>query len=108
MLLLAHRDRETIVLETSDGSIEIRLSGLETGQPRIGIEAPGSVRIIRRPQSDQADPLSTSADERRVEGAVADDEVPWWLHPDDLEVTSTENIRRGAAPAGDWDDDVLL
>lgn len=52
MLLLAQHEREIIVLETSDGPIEVRLSRHGGDEARIGIDAPKSVRIIRRASHD--------------------------------------------------------
>ncbi|MCP5306116.1 MAG: carbon storage regulator [Chromatiaceae bacterium] len=82
MLLLAHHERETIILETSDGPIELRLSGLSGEQTRIGIDAPPAVRVIRRGASH-----SGYADNLALDRALADEE-DWWLHPDELAVAS--------------------
>jgi sRNA-binding carbon storage regulator CsrA len=72
MLLLAQTAHETIVLETRDGPIELRLHLIEGKQARIGIEAPSSVRVVRR-----SDPS--------VQKQISDplDDAEWWRHPDD-------------------------
>jgi hypothetical protein len=113
LLLLAHHDRETIVLETSDGPIEIRFSRLDSSEPRIGIDAPRAVRIIRRPTSGGdslppampspvPEPMAADGDTgfalEQTPGLMAaspiasvtspmgtdDREIDdWWQHPDD-------------------------
>jgi hypothetical protein len=72
MLLLAQQAHETIVLETRDGPIELRLQLIDGQQARIGIEAPASVRVIRR-----------SAPAGESPAADVLDDAHWWRHPDD-------------------------
>lgn len=93
MLLLAQHERETIILETSDGPIEVRLTRLDDHEARIGIDAPSTVRIIRREDA----PATPSLPHR----AEAQDE-PWWSHPDDKAADSGAGI-----VAFDWDADSL-
>ena len=93
MLLLAHHEHETIILETSDGPIEVRLSRLDGPQARIGIDAPKSVRIIRKDTADGGMPadLSQPAEPLPLEALPVEalhtesDEEPWWRHPDEVE-----------------------
>lgn len=100
MLLLAHDEREVIVLETSDGPIEIRLSCLDSDRPRIGIEAPRCVRIIRKAllQSGEAAAAPVPAEQ---------EEEPWWHHPDDAWSHPTAQAGQGETRARDWEDDLL-
>ncbi|MCB1798882.1 MAG: carbon storage regulator [Gammaproteobacteria bacterium] len=100
MLLLAHHDRETIILETSDGPIEVRLSRLGGAEPRIGIDAPKSVRIIRK----QAQ-IEECFDSPLM---LTGDEDVWWLHPEEAEsVTSSDSFDGVQLAQRDWDDGTL-
>ena len=47
MLVLTRRANESIILETSDGPIEVKLTAIDGAQVRIGIRAPKSVGIVR-------------------------------------------------------------
>jgi carbon storage regulator len=47
MLVLTRRENQTIILETADGPIEIKLTDIDGAQVRIGIRAPRSVGIVR-------------------------------------------------------------
>ena len=98
MLLLAQHERETIVLETSDGPIEVRLSCTEGTRARIGIEAPRSVRIIRRPVKPES-LAATGFD------APTDDDN-WWFHPDD-HATDRQRTAQTSDILADWDDGSL-
>lgn len=131
MLLLAHHDREIIILETTDGPIEIRFSRLDSTQPRIGIDAPRAVRIIRRPAADGDASLpshshssagagfgsgighesamhggSLSSAGVAIDGVVEAldaDADAWWHHPDDDVAGAADN---GGLP--DDDDELLI
>ena len=102
MLLLAQNSREVILLETTDGTIELRITRIEGDEARIGIEVPQSVRIIRQaleqpptePPPDApntVDSVSASRPAPGPEGAMVDFQTesatqentgdPWWLHP---------------------------
>jgi len=47
MLVLTRRENDSIILETSDGPIEVKLTAIDGAQVRIGIKAPKSVGIVR-------------------------------------------------------------
>lgn len=48
MLVLTRREGESIVLETSDGPIRVKLVAYKSNtETSVGIEAPESVRIMR-------------------------------------------------------------
>lgn len=47
MLLLTRRPNESILLYTSDGVVEIKVSDIKGNQTRIGIDAPKSIKILR-------------------------------------------------------------
>lgn len=47
-LILERKDGQRIILETSDGTIEIVLYNAQKGRTKIGIEAPETVKIIRK------------------------------------------------------------
>lgn len=47
MLVLTRRENDSIILETSDGPIEVKLTAIDGAQVRIGIRAPKSVSIVR-------------------------------------------------------------
>ena len=47
MLVLTRRENDSIILETSDGPIEVMLTAIDGAQVRIGIKAPKSVGIVR-------------------------------------------------------------
>jgi carbon storage regulator len=47
MLTLTRRPNETVVIETSDGTIYITVSGIKGNQVRINFEAPDDVDIWR-------------------------------------------------------------
>jgi hypothetical protein len=76
MLLLAQHTHETIILETRDGPIELRLHVLDGEQARIGIDAPPSVRVVRH-----TGPVAPTPP-RAPDNDDLDD-APWWQHPDD-------------------------
>ena len=97
MLLLAHHERETIILETSDGPIEVRLSRLDGDQPRIGIDAPKSVRIIRKQ-------INGDSDHQAVPPAHDPEEDAWWHHPDELAAVPAPGAQVQETVADDWDD----
>ena len=48
MLVLTRREGESIILNTSDGPIEVMVTTTKTDHARIGIRAPKSVGIVRR------------------------------------------------------------
>jgi len=48
MLVLERKEGQRIILETSDGPIEIVLFNLQQGRAAIGIAAPETVKIIRK------------------------------------------------------------
>ncbi|HOP17058.1 MAG: carbon storage regulator [Chromatiaceae bacterium] len=100
MLLLAQHERETIILETSDGPIEVRLSRLDGTQARIGIEAPKSVRIIRKSLHDQDGAADLPF---RQDG----DDDPWWLHPEEESAVASPVDDVAEMRVIDWDDGTL-
>lgn len=53
MLSLTKRERETLVLETSDGSIEIYIREVKGKQVRVNIHAAHEVKIKRKELLDQ-------------------------------------------------------
>ena len=105
--MLAYHDREVVVIETPDGPVEIRFCCRDESRPRIGIDAPSTVRILRRDgerewcaplppvergeipvnADPEPDPASASLGIARPSHAVpllADiDDGDWWRHPDD-------------------------
>ena len=48
MLVLERKEGQRIILETSDGTVEIVLFNLQQGRPSIGIAAPETIKIIRK------------------------------------------------------------
>lgn len=48
MLAINRKDGERVVLYTADGPIEIAAWRSRDGKTRLGIEAPPSVRILRK------------------------------------------------------------
>ena len=48
MLILSRREGESLILETADGPVEIVLLEYKGGQTRVGVEAPTSVKVLRR------------------------------------------------------------
>ena len=99
MLLLAQNSREIILLETTDGTIELRITRIEGDEARIGVEVPQSVRIIRKeleqlktePPPDasntfkpvlisqtEAGPEQTVVDFQTELAAQENTEDPWW------------------------------
>lgn len=128
MLLLAQNSREVILLETTDGTIELRITRIEGDEARIGIEVPQSVRIIRQeleqpptePPPDASNTfgsVSVSQAAAGTEAATVDfqtesaaqenTEDPWWLHPSeqypdpDTDVTPVTTITPALAAAAD-------
>lgn len=95
MLLLTHHGREIIILETSDGPIELRLSRLDGAQTRIGIDAPRAVRIIRKEPQGSGDPAVTPV-------VSEQDDAPWWHHPDDIEAQALAEAR-----AANWEEEMF-
>jgi len=47
MLILTRRTSESIIIETSDGIIEVVICKINGGQVRVGIDAPDSVNVDR-------------------------------------------------------------
>lgn len=47
MLVLARNVSQSLNIYTSDGVIQVRLTGVTGQQAKIGIEAPASVNIVR-------------------------------------------------------------
>lgn len=47
MLILSRNNQQTVVLETSDGLIHIKICGIKDGQVKLGFDAPDSVDIWR-------------------------------------------------------------
>jgi carbon storage regulator len=47
MLVLTRREGDTVILETSDGPIEVSIAGINGSQIRVGFKAPKSVKIVR-------------------------------------------------------------
>ena len=78
MLLFTRREGESLVLETSDGPIELKLAYLNGEHARIGIDAPDSVAIVRkeaaRPGNRAGSPVERDEEE----------EESWWHHPEDM------------------------
>lgn len=77
MFLFTRREGESLVLETSDGPVEIKLAYLNGEHARIGIDAPSSVAVVRkevgRPGIREEVPLKHDMDEES-----------WWDHPEDI------------------------
>jgi carbon storage regulator len=48
MLVLSRRPGEKLFLETSDGPIEVLLHQINGQQAKVGIDAPESVKILRK------------------------------------------------------------
>jgi carbon storage regulator CsrA len=48
MLVLSRRSGESLILETSDGLIEVSISQVSGSQTKVAILAPQTVRISRR------------------------------------------------------------
>lgn len=48
MLILTRNTSESIIIETSDGTIEVTICGMKGGQVRVGVDAPDSVDIWRK------------------------------------------------------------
>lgn len=57
MLVLTRREGDTVILETSDGPIEVSIAEINGSQIRVGFKAPKSVDIVRGElkERDQAD-----------------------------------------------------
>lgn len=54
MLILERRSGQTIILNTSDGIVEVAVTQSQAGRVKLGITAPMSVSIVRKeliPQS---------------------------------------------------------
>ena len=47
MLVLTRREDDSVILETSDGLIEVTVENIDGQQVRVGFEAPKSVKILR-------------------------------------------------------------
>jgi sRNA-binding carbon storage regulator CsrA len=77
MLLFTRREGESLVLETSDGLIELKLAYLNGEHARIGVDAPSSVSIVRKEASHRKDLKETPA-ELDLENEL------WWRHPEDM------------------------
>lgn len=76
MLLFTRREGQSLILETSDGAIEVNLAYLHGEYARIGIDAPNSVGIVRKEASRLSD--------HEEESVEADqEEERWWHHPED-------------------------
>jgi len=77
MLLFTRREGESLVLETSDGPIELKLAYLNGEHARIGIDAPNSVAVVRK---------EAAGPGNRAESPVEHDqeEESWWHHPEDM------------------------
>ena len=133
MLLLAQNSREVILLETTDGTIELRITRIEGDEARIGIEVPQSVRIIRQaleqPPTEPPPPdtpnifesVSVSQAAAGTEEAMVDSQTelasqentedPWWLHPSeqypeadpDTDIAPVDTITPALAAAADDD-----
>ena len=133
MLLLAQNSREVILLETTDGTIELRITRIEGDEARIGIEVPQSVRIIRQeleqPPTEPPPPDASNTFESvsvsqaaagteealvdfQTESAIQESaEDPWWLHPSeqypepdpDNDITPVTTITPALAAAADDD-----
>jgi sRNA-binding carbon storage regulator CsrA len=77
MLLFTRREGQSLILETSDGPIELKLAYLNGEHARIGIDAPGSVGIVRKearlPGNREASPVELDLEEE-----------PWWYRPEDM------------------------
>ena len=76
MLLFTRREGQSLVLETSDGPIEVNLAYLHGEYARIGIDAPSSVGIVRKESSRPSDHEETPAEPDL-------EEAQWWHHPED-------------------------
>jgi len=77
MLLFTRREGQSLVLETSDGPIELKLAYLNGEHARIGIDAPSSVGIVRKEASHQQNQKETPVE------LDLDNEL-WWRHPEDM------------------------
>ena len=53
MLVLTRREGDSVILETSDGPIEISIEEINGAQLRVGFKAPKSVRILRSELKEQ-------------------------------------------------------
>ena len=98
MLLLAQRGNDKLVLETADGPIELHLVRADGQDARIFVDAPPSVRILRRPGS--ATPVVPVAAEAPVE--TPEDDC-WWLDP--AEVAARGGNGQGGGIAFSLEDD---
>jgi carbon storage regulator CsrA len=47
MLVLTRREGDSVILETSDGPIEVTVEDINGQQVRVGFEASKSVKILR-------------------------------------------------------------
>ena len=47
MLTLTRREGDSVILETSDGLIQVTVENINGQQVRVGFEAPKSVKILR-------------------------------------------------------------
>ena len=125
VLFLAYQKREVVVIETCDGPIEICFSCGDEAGLRIGIDAPSSMRILRRegernwclPASRGAGDADLSVGEQSAPGDTTDasindqrdpvpvfadtDDTDWWHHPDDVR----GGISGEAEPVGPVPDD---
>ena len=76
MLLFTRREGQSLILETSDGPIEVNLAYLHGEFARIGIDAPSSVGIVRKESSRPSDHEQESVE-------PGQEEERWWHHPED-------------------------
>ena len=76
MLLFTRREGQSLILETSDGPIEVSLAYLHGEYARIGIDAPSWVGVVRkeatRPNDHEKTPVEPDWEE-----------ALWWHHPED-------------------------
>jgi hypothetical protein len=122
VLLLAYQSREVVVIETCDGPIEICFSCGDEAGLRIGIDAPSSMRILRRDSErkwclpphhgqsgdEPATPVAAVAAPapRQPESVplfATPDDDDWWRHPDDAK--TAVNAATGPTDPVPGDDD---
>ncbi|WOC31284.1 MULTISPECIES: carbon storage regulator [Caproicibacterium] len=48
MLILSRRQNESLLIESSDGVIELVVTEITPGQVRLGIQAPQTCKILRK------------------------------------------------------------
>lgn len=121
MLLLAQNNREVIRLETSDGTIEVRVTRVDGDEARIGIDVPQSVRIIRQALEQPVDvclseqpaaqvaepPMDVDAAAQPIECVPVDavDDPPPEAEPSAVAVADEDHLDIGEEVIADGGDD---